>query len=236
MLTEIARVYNEAMNIIHYMHDKYYYEKAQMAFIDTDPRINLAYGVAGLSIAIDSLSAIKYAKVTARRNEIGLTEGFDIEGSFPCFGNNDDRVDHLGVDLVYYFSEELKKLPVYKNARPTLSLLTITSNVMYGKKTGATPDGRAKGVAFAPGANPMHGRDKNGAIASLELGSQIALPRLAGRHQQYVLDRSQITGPDTGRTCREPGDHDGRLLHQRCPPPERKRAEPRNAGRCHGTS
>ena len=167
VLTEIARVYNEAMNIIHYMHDKYYYEKAQMAFIDTDPRINLAYGVAGLSIAIDSLSAIKYAKVTARRNEIGLTEGFDTEGSFPCFGNNDDRVDHLGVDLVYYFSEELKKLPVYKNARPTLSLLTITSNVMYGKKTGATPDGRAKGVAFAPGANPMHGRDKNGAIASL---------------------------------------------------------------------
>ena len=167
VLTEIARVYNEAMNIIHFMHDKYYYEKAQMAFIDTNPRINLAYGVAGLSIAIDSLSAIKNAKVTARRNDIGLTEGFDIDGTFPCFGNNDDRVDHLGVDLVYYFSEELKKLPVYKNARPTLSLLTITSNVMYGKKTGATPDGRAKGVAFAPGANPMHGRDKNGAIASL---------------------------------------------------------------------
>ena len=167
VLTEIARVYNEAMNIIHYMHDKYYYEKAQMALVDTDPRINLAYGVAGLSIALDSLSAIKYAKVTARRNEQGLTDGFDIEGEFPCFGNNDDRVDHLGVDLVYYFSEELKKLPVYKNARPTLSLLTITSNVMYGKKTGATPDGRAKGVAFAPGANPMHGRDKSGAIASL---------------------------------------------------------------------
>ena len=163
----LAKQYVTALNIIHYMHDKYYYEKAQMAFVDTDPRINLAYGVAGLSIAIDSLSAIKYAKVTARRNDIGLTEGFDIEGSFPCFGNNDDRVDHLGVDLVYYFSEELKKLPVYKNARPTLSLLTITSNVMYGKKTGATPDGRAKGVAFAPGANPMHGRDKNGAIASL---------------------------------------------------------------------
>ena len=127
VLIEIARVYNEAMNIIHYMHDKYYYEKAQMALVDTNPRINLAYGVAGLSIALDSLSAIKYAKVTARRNDIGLTEGFDIEGEFPCFGNDNDKV----------------------------------------KKTGATPDGRAKGVAFAPGANPMHGRDKNGAIASL---------------------------------------------------------------------
>ena len=167
VLTQIARVYNEAMNIIHYMHDKYYYEKAQMAFVDTNPRINIAYGAAGLSIALDSLSAIKYAKVTARRNAEGLTEGFDIDGEFPCFGNNDDRVDHLGVDLVYFFTEELKKLPVYKNARPTLSLLTITSNVMYGKKTGATPDGREAGVAFAPGANPMHGRDKSGAVASL---------------------------------------------------------------------
>ncbi|MCD7900650.1 MAG: formate C-acetyltransferase [Bacteroides sp.] len=167
VLTEIARVYNEAMNIIHYMHDKYYYEKAQMAFIDTDPRINLAYGVAGLSIAIDSLSAIRYANVRARRNDIGLTEGFDMDGEFPCFGNDIDKVDKLAVDLIYFFNEELKKLPVYKNARPTLSLLTITSNVMYGKKTGATPDGRAKGVSFTPGANPMHGRDKNGAIASL---------------------------------------------------------------------
>ena len=167
VLTEIARIYNEAMNIIHYMHDKYYYEKSQMALIDTDPSINLAYGVAGLSIAIDSLSAIQFANVTVRRNAEGLSEGFDVEGEYPCFGNNDDRVDHLGVDLVYFFSEELKKLAIYKNAQPTLSLLTITSNVMYGKKTGATPDGRAKGEAFAPGANPMHGRDKSGAIASL---------------------------------------------------------------------
>ncbi len=167
VLTEVARVYNESMNIIHYMHDKYYYEKAQMALIDTNPTINLAYGVAGLSIAIDSLSAIQNAKVTVKRNAEGLSEGFDVVGEYPCFGNNNDIVDHLGVDLVYYFSEELKKLPLYKNAQPTLSLLTITSNVMYGKKTGATPDGRAKGEAFAPGANPMHGRDKSGAIASL---------------------------------------------------------------------
>ena len=133
VLKEMARVYNDAMNIIHYMHDKYYYEKAQMAFVDTNPEINLAYGVAGMSIAVDSLSAIKYAKVKARRNDIGLTEGFDIEGEFPCFGNDDDRVDHLAVDLIYYFDEELKKLPVYKHAKPTLSILTITSNVSVAK-------------------------------------------------------------------------------------------------------
>ena len=174
VLKEIARVYNEAMNIIHYMHDKYYYEKAQMAFVDTNPRINLAYGAAGLSIAADSLSAIKFAKVTAHRNDIGLTESFDIDGDFPCYGNDDDRVDELAVGLTHYFSEELSKLPVYKNARPTLSILTITSNVMYGKKTGATPDGRKKGVAFAPGANPMHGRDAKGAIASLTSVAKIS--------------------------------------------------------------
>lgn len=167
VLGEIARVYNESMNIIHYMHDKYYYEKAQMALIDTDPYINLAYGVAGLSIAADSLSAIKYARVKARRNEIGLTEGFEIEGSFPCYGNDDDRADDIAVGLTHFFSKELKKHPVYRGAVPTLSILTITSNVMYGKKTGATPDGRERGVAFAPGANPMHGRDVHGAVASL---------------------------------------------------------------------
>lgn len=167
VLKEVARVYNEAMNIIHYMHDKYYYEKAQMAFVDTNPRINLAYGVAGLSIALDSLSAIRYAEVTVERDENGLSKDFHIVGDYPCFGNDNDKVDQLGVDLIYYFSEELKKLPVYKNARPTLSILTITSNVMYGKKTGATPDGRPKGQPFAPGANPMHCRDINGAVASL---------------------------------------------------------------------
>ncbi len=167
VMHEVARVYNETMNIIHYMHDKYYYEKAQMAFIDTNPTINLAYGVAGLSIAADSLSAIKHAKVTAHRNADGLTDGFEIEGTYPQFGNDDDNVDAIARKIVNLFSYELKKFPVYKDAEPTLSLLTITSNVMYGKKTGATPDGRAKGVAFAPGANPMHGRDCHGAIASL---------------------------------------------------------------------
>ena len=167
VLHEVARVYNETMNIIHYMHDKYDYEKSQMAFIDTNPTINLAYGVAGLSIAADSLSAIKFAKVKAHRNADGLTDGFEIEGEFPKFGNDNDQVDTLARELVHFFSTELNNLPVYKNAQPTLSLLTITSNVMYGKKTGATPDGREKGVAFAPGANPMHGRDTHGAIASL---------------------------------------------------------------------
>jgi formate C-acetyltransferase len=172
-MKEVARVYNDSMNIIHYMHDKYYYEKAQMALIDTNPGINIAYGIAGLSIVADSLSAIKYAKVKPIRNDEGLTVDFKIEGEFPCYGNDDDRVDTLATQAVADFNNELKQLPVYKNAEVTMSVLTITSNVSYGKKTGATPDGRAYGVAFAPGANPMHGRDKNGAISSLNSVAKI---------------------------------------------------------------
>jgi formate C-acetyltransferase len=161
------------MNIIHYMHDRYYYEKAQMALIDTNPKINLAYGVAGLSIVADSLSAIKYAKVEVVRNELGVSCDFKIDGSFPCYGNDDDSVDQFAVEVPSYFNSVLKQLGTYKNAEPTLSILTITSNVVYGKKTGATPDGRAHGIPFAPGANPMHGRDKSGAIASLNSVSKI---------------------------------------------------------------
>lgn len=172
-MTEVSRVYADAMNIIHYMHDKYYYEKSQMAFIDTNPRINLAYGAAGLSIVADSLSAIKHAKVTVARDDNGLSTAFNIDGEFPCYGNDDDRVDTFAREIPIYFNSLLKELPTYKNAEPTLSILTITSNVVYGNKTGATPDGRAKGVPFAPGANPMHGRDTNGALASLSSVSKL---------------------------------------------------------------
>lgn len=172
-MKEIARVYNESMNIIHYMHDKYYYEKLQMALVDTNPKINLAYGAAGLSIVADSLSAIKHAGVTVVRDSKGLSTEFLIKGDFPCYGNDDDRVDIFAVEIPAYFNGLLKELGTYKNAEPTLSILTITSNVMYGQKTGATPDGRQHGVPFAPGANPMHGRDTSGAIASLNSVSKI---------------------------------------------------------------
>lgn len=166
-LSELARVYAKAMYIIHYMHDKYYYERAQMALVDTDPHIDIAYGAAGISIIADSLAAIKYAKVTPIRNEAGLTVDFKIVGEYPQFGNDDDRVDGIAKEITSFFISELRKHATYKNSTPTLSLLTITSNVMYGTNTGATPDGRKAGEAFAPGANPMHGRDNSGAIASL---------------------------------------------------------------------
>lgn len=172
-MAEVARVYAKAMYTIHFMHDKYYYERAQMALIDTDPAIDIAYGAAGISIIADSLSAIKYAKVYPVRNEKGLTVDFKVEGDFPKFGNDDDRVDQIAKEVTGLFIDELRKHRAYKDANPTLSLLTITSNVMYGKNTGATPDGRKAGESFAPGANPMHGRDENGAIASLNSVSKL---------------------------------------------------------------
>ena len=166
-LEKVAEIYSSAMNIIHYMHDKYAYEAGQMALHDTDVHRYMAYGVAGLSVVADSLSAIKYAKVKPVRDEDGITTDFIIEGDFPKYGNDDERVDSIAVEVLNKISSELKKHETYRNAEPTMSVLTITSNVVYGSKTGATPDGRKAGVAFAPGANPMHGRDENGAIASL---------------------------------------------------------------------
>ncbi len=163
----LARLYVNTMNVIHFMHDKYAYEKIQMALIDSNMRRVMAFGIAGFSVVVDSLSAIKYAKVTPLRDERGIAVNFDIEGDFPKYGNDDDRVDDIAVEICNLFSNELKNTPAYRNAEHTLSILTITSNVMYGKYTGATPDGRPANQAFAPGANPMHGRDTMGALASL---------------------------------------------------------------------
>lgn len=166
-LSWMAKLYVNTMNIIHYMHDKYAYERLMMSLHDTDVERLMAFGVSGFSVAIDSLSAIKYAKVTPIKDERGIIVDFDVKGTFPKYGNDDDRADLIGKDLIEYFYKELCKTPAYRGAKHTLSILTITSNVMYGRKTGSTPDGRKAGEPFAPGANPMHGRDAEGALASL---------------------------------------------------------------------
>ncbi len=167
MIEKVAEIYSNAMNVIHYMHDKYAYEAGQMALHDTNVNRLMAYGVAGLSVATDSLSAIKYAKVKPIRNDDGITTDFEIQGDFPKYGNDDDRVDNIAKEILEKMFKELSKHKCYRDAHPTLSVLTITSNVVYGSKTGSTPDGRKAFEAFAPGANPMHGRDNSGAISSL---------------------------------------------------------------------
>jgi formate C-acetyltransferase len=164
----LAQLYMNTLNIIHYMHDKYAYEKLQLALHDRDVHRTSACGIAGLSVVADSLSAIKYSKVKIIRNEQGLAVDYEVEpDSYPAFGNNDDAVDLIACDLVEVFMNKIRKHKTYRDSTPTMSILTITSNVVYGKKTGSTPDGRKSGEPFAPGANPMHGRDHKGAIASM---------------------------------------------------------------------
>ncbi|MBE6859785.1 MAG: formate C-acetyltransferase [Ruminococcus sp.] len=191
MMEWLAGLYVNTLNVIHYMHDKYCYEKLQMALHDRDVKRYFATGIAGLSVVADSLSAIKYAKVKCIRDEDGIVVDYEVEGDFPKYGNNDDRVDSIAVNLVRSFMDKIRKHHTYRDGVPTMSILTITSNVVYGKKTGNTPDGRKMGVPLAPGANPMHGRDTHGAAASLS-----SVAKLPFRHAQDGISNTFSIIPD----------------------------------------
>ena len=228
MLDWLAKTYVNALNVIHFMHDKYCYEAVEMALHDREVLRTLACGIAGLSHAADSLSAIKYAKVKPVRDERGLIMDFETEGEFPCFGNNDDRVDDMAKLLVSMMMNKIRMYPSYRNAVHTQSVLTITSNVVYGKKTGNTPDGRKKGEPFAPGANPSNGRDTHGALAALlsvakipyddaEDGISLTLsvvPAALGRRGESARSRRRRAG------C---------VFRERRLPRQHQRAEPRDA-------
>ncbi|MBB1381833.1 formate C-acetyltransferase, partial [Shewanella sp. SR41-2] len=209
----LATQYVSALNAIHFMHDKYSYESALMALHDRDVRRTMACGIAGLSIAADSLSAIKFAQVKPIRDENGIAVDFDIQGDYPKFGNNDARVDDIACDLVERFMAKIRTKKMYRNAIPTQSILTITSNVVYGKKTGNTPDGRRSGAPFAPGANPMHGRDENGAIASLTSVAKLPFAHAQdGVSYTFSIVPNALGKDDTGRRTNLASLMDGYFL------------------------
>ena len=208
MIDYVAKTYIDALNIIHYMHDKYCYEALEMALHDQKKLRTMACGIAGLSIVADSFSAIKYAKVKTIRDDSGLVVDYKIEGDFPKYGNDDDRVDEIAVKITKTFMDKLRQQKTYRNAKPTMSILTITSNVVYGKATGNTPDGRKAGTPFGPGANPLHGRDTNGAISVLN-----TIAKLPYKHAEDGISYTFSIIPSAlGKTAKERNNNLSSLL------------------------
>lgn len=203
MMDWLAHLYVGTLNMIHYMHDKYYYEAAEMALIDTDVRRTFATGIAGFSHVVDSLSAIKYAKVKVIRDEDGIAVDFETEGDFPRYGNNDERADKIAVDLLKTFMAKLKYCHTYRDSEPTTSILTITSNVVYGKATGSLPDGRKAGEPLSPGANPSYGAEQNGLLASLNSVAKLDYACC----QDGISNTFSITPDTLGHSRQEQVDH-----------------------------